>query len=462
MAEAPASQSHINKLTSTDTELKRDLGLFSAINLVIGGVIGSGIFLVASTIAGSLPSPWLIILVWIVGGLLSMAGCLAYAELSAAMPQSGGQYVYLREAFGEQVAFLNGWTQFLVIQPAAIAGVAAAFAIYAGYFLHWSPLALRFLAAGEVMALTIFNYYGVKGGGLLNNIFTVAKVGAVLLLVGAGLFVHPAQDTGNFTHFFSNGGSTFGGFGVAMIAVLWAYQGWDYTTFIAEEVKDPKRNIPRALIIGMAILIVVYIITNFAYLKVMPMAAMAASSLPAADVAQRVVGTVAAALISIAIMVSCFGCDEANIIAAPRIYYAMAKDGLFFKRCASVHPKYKTPAFSLIVGGIWTCVLVMTNSFDQLYTMVIFGSFIFYALGGLSVFILRKKYPAIERPYLVSGWIVVVFIIVSLVFIINALVTSFTPSMEGLILIAIGIPAYYWFRKMQRRAAAAVVPEPVL
>lgn len=460
MADDPVSQAHIEKLTTTNTELKRDLGLFSAVNMVIGGVLGSGIFLVASTIAGSLPSPWLIILVWVVGGLLSMAGCLTYAELASTMPQSGGQYVYLREAFGEHVAFLNGWTQFLVIQPAAIAGVAAAFAIYAGYFLHWSPLQLRFLAAGEVMVLTVFNYYGVKGGGLVNDIFTVAKVAAVLLLVGAGLFVHPAQDSGNFTHFFTNGGSTVGGFGLAMIAVLWAYQGWDYTTFIAEEVKDPKRNIPRSLIIGMLILITVYIITNLAYLKVMPMAAMAASSLPAADVAQRVVGTIGAALISVAIMVSCFGCDEANIIAAPRIYYAMAKDGLFFKRCAKVHPKYKTPSFSLVVGGIWTCVLVLSNSFDQLYTMTVFGSFVFYALGGLAVFTLRKKYPTIERPYRVAGWIVVVFILVSLVFIVNALVTSFKPSLEGLILIAIGSPVYFWFRKFQKKEPTDEEQEP--
>jgi len=417
-------------------------------------VLGSGIFLVAASIATSLPSPYLIIAVWVAGGLLSLAGCLTYAELSAAMPQSGGQYVYLRESFGEQVAFLNGWAQFLVIQPAAIAGVAAAFAIYAGYFLHWNPMALRFLAAAEVIFLTIFNYFGVKAGGLINDIFTVIKVAAVLLLIGAGLFVHLPVATGNFTHFFSTGSSTVNGFGLAMIAVLWGYQGWDYTTFVAEEVKDPKRNIPRSLIYGMVILIAIYIITNLAYLKVMPMAAMAKSSLPAADVAQRVVGPIGAALISVAIMISCFSCDEANIIAAPRIYYAMAKDGLFFRRCAQVQPKYKTPAFSLIVGGVWTVVLVLSNSFDQLYTMTVFASFVFYALGGLALFMLRKKYPDIERPYKVSSWVAVVFILVSLIFIVNALWTSLLPSLEGLVLIGIGVPVYYWFRRAQRKQAA--------
>lgn len=184
------------------------------------------------------------------------------------------------------------------------------------------------------------------------------------------------------------------------------------------------------------------------------MAAMAKSSLPAADVAQRVVGPIGAALISVAIMISCFSCDEANIIAAPRIYYAMAKDGLFFRRCAQVQPKYKTPAFSLIVGGVWTVVLVLSNSFDQLYTMTVFASFVFYALGGLALFMLRKKYPDIERPYKVSSWVAVVFILVSLIFIVNALWTSLLPSLEGLVLIGIGVPVYYWFRRAQRKQAA--------
>ncbi|QHI71286.1 APC family permease [Aminipila terrae] len=451
MSDLKDTRSHIEKLTSTDTELKRDLTLFSAINIVIGGVLGSGIFMVASTMAQQLPSPFLIIVAWIVGGLLSLAGCLAYSELSAAMPQSGGQYVYLREAYGEKIAFLNGWTQFLVVQPGCIASVAAAFSIYAGYFFPtFGDMGLRLIAVAVIIVLTIINYLGVKEGSLINNIFTVAKVAAILILIGAGLFISPELASGNFQNFFTLNGVNLSTFGLAMIAVLWGYQGWDYTTFIAEEVKNPKKNVPLALSIGMIILIVIYIITNLAYLNVLTLGEMASATLPAADVALKVIGPTGGALISIAIMVSCFGSNNANILAAPRIYYAMAKDGLFFKKCAEVHPKFKTPGFSLIVGGVWACVLAMTNSFDQLYSMTVFAAFAFYALGGISVFVLRKKYPAIERPYKAPAFVVIVFILVSVVFVVNALVTSFNASLLGLVLIVIGFPVYAAFKK--RRA----------
>lgn len=439
--------SHIEKITSTNTELKRDVGLFSAINLVVGGVIGSGIFMVAATMANILPSPFLIIVTWILGGLLSLAGCLTYAELSASLPQSGGQYVYLREAFGERIAFLNGWTQFLVVQPGCIASVAAALSIYAGYFFPFGTIGQRLVAVAVILVLTALNYVGVKEGGIVNNIFTVAKVAAILILVGAGLFIDPSQSSGNFENFFSTEGATFSAIGLAMISVLWGYQGWDYTTFIAEEVKDPQKNIPRALAIGMTIITLIYVIINLAYLKVLPLADMAASELPAADVALKVVGPVGAALISIAIMVSCFGSNDANIMTAPRIYYAMAKDGLFFKKCAEVHPKYKTPGFSLIIGGLWSCVLVLTNSFDQLYSMTVFGAFAFYTLGGLAIFVLRKKYPDIKRPYKVPALVAFAFILVSAVFVINALVTSLQPSLIGLVIILIGFPVYLVFKK---------------
>ena len=445
------NHSHLDSITTTETELKRDLSLFSAVNLVVGGVIGSGIFMVAASMANTIPSPGLIILAWIVGGLLSLAGCLTYAELSAAMPQSGGQYVYLREAYGERIAFLNGWTQFLVVQPGSIASVAAAFSIYAGYFLPLEKMGLRVLAAGVILVLTAFNYYGVKQGGIINNIFTVAKVAAILLLIGAGLFITPIESSGNFQNFFSTNGVSISAFGLAMIAVLWGYQGWDYTTFIAEEVKNPKKNIPLALALGMVILIVIYIVINFAYLNVLPLSEMANSALPAADVALRVVGPTGAALISIAIMISCFGSNGANIMSAPRIYYAMAKDGLFFKKCGEVHPKYKTPGFSLIIGGLWSCVLVLSNSFDQLYSMTVFAAFTFYALGGISIFILRKKYPDIERPYKVPMLVAAIFIIVSIIFVINSLITSFQTSLFGLVIILLGFPVYFFFKRKKEQ-----------
>lgn len=447
---------HLGQLVSEKTELKRDLSLFSAINLVIGGVVGSGIFLVASSMAGTIPSPGFIILAWVIGGLLSLSGCLAYSELSATMPKSGGQYVYLREAYGDRLAFINGWTQFLVVQPGSIASVAACFGLYAGYFLHLPPVGLRLIAVAVIIILTIINYFGVKNGGLVNNIFTVAKVAAILILIGAGLFAGQQAGAGNWANFTSTNGISLSAFGFAMIAVLWGYQGWDYTTFVAEEVQNPKRNIPRALTIGMLAIIAIYVITNLAYLNVLSIGEIAKSSLPAADTAARVVGPIGAALISVAIMISCFGSDDANIMSAPRIYYAMAKDGLFFKKMAEVHPKYKTPAFSLIISGIWSSVLVMTNSFDQLYAMTVFAAFTFYAMGGIAVFILRKKYPDIERPYRCPSWIAAVFVIVSIVFVINTLVTDPRDSLFGCIIIAAGFAAYNYFNRARQKELASI------
>jgi len=446
--------SRVAELTSTASELKRDLNLFSAINLVVGGVIGSGIFLVAADIANIIASPGMILIAWVVGGMLSLAGCLSYAELSSTMPRSGGQYVFLREAYGEPIAFLNGWTQFLAVQAGSIASVAACFGLYAGYFLPFSDMGLRWVAVAVIVILTVINYYGVRHGGLVNNIFTIAKVAAILLLVGAGLsFTGGGSLSGSFENFFSTDGMTLSAFGLAMIAVLWGYQGWDYTTFIAEEVQDPKRNIPKALTIGMLIIIAIYVITNLAYLNTMSVTEIANSKLPAADVATIVIGPLGAAFISIAIMISCFGSDDANIMSAPRIYYAMAKDGLFFKKFGEVHPKYKTPGFSILVGGLWSCILVLTNSFDQLYSLTVFAAFTFYALGGVAVFILRKKYPDIERPYKAPSWIVVTFIIISLVFVGNTLVTNLRASLFGLGVIAIGILMYFYFKAKKDQGA---------
>lgn len=453
MNQSGDNTNRIAELTSTGTELKRDLNLFSAINLVIGGVVGSGIFLVAADIANIITSPGMIIIAWIAGGLLSLCGCLTYAELSATMPRSGGQYVFLREAYGEPIAFLNGWTQFLAVQAGSIASVAACFGLYAGYFLHVGDMGLRWVAVAVILILTIINYYGVKHGGLVNNIFTLAKVAAILLLVGAGLLYGGGGAAGHFDNFFSTDGMTLSAFGVAMIAVLWGYQGWDYTTFIAEEVQDPKRNIPKALTIGMLIIIAIYVVTNLAYLNAMSVTDIANSKLPAADVAKMVMGPMGAAFISLAIMISCFGSDDANIMSAPRIYYAMAKDGLFFKKFGEVHPEHKVPGFSILIGGLWACVLVLTNSFDQLYSLTVFAAFTFYALGGVAVFVLRKKYPDIERPYKTPSWIVITFIIVSLVFVGNTLVTTPRASLFGLCVIGLGIPVYYYFKKKKEQAS---------
>ncbi len=449
--------------------LAQRLGLTTAIAVVIGSIIGSGIFLVPQKIAFTLNDAGWIIAVWIFGGLLSLAGALTNAEIAGMIPAAGGQYVYFREIYGDFPAFLYGWTTFIVYQTGSIAAIAVAFAKYLGYFfpglntiqinfgLFVMPeVGIKLVAIGAILFVMTVNYFGVQFGGFMQRLFTSLKV----LAIGGIVFVcfTFGTRTGHlYTPFFGtfHGTSLISAFGIALVAVLWAYDGWNSVTYLAGEVKDAQRNIPIALVAGTSAVIIIYILANLAYMYVLPVSQIAHSHLVASDAISQIFGINGAALIAIAVMISTFGTVNATTMTTARVYFAMAKDKLFFKGIARVHPKYKTPHVSLIVQGIWASLLTLTGTYDQLFTYVIFASWLFYALGTFGIFVLRKKRPDAPRPYKTVGYPIVplLFVIVAVWFVVNTIITDPRDSLIGLGLVMLGVPAYiYWNRT--RNAAA--------
>lgn len=438
--------------------LPRVLGLWDVVMIVIGGVIGSGIFLSPSEIAAVLPSPLLMLAAWVVGGLFSFFGALAFAELGAAMPVAGGVYVYLREAYGPLLSFLFGWTLFLVIDSGAIATLAVAFSHnILPRFVDMTGLEKKLVAAGFVAFLAAVNYLGVRWGSRLQNLLTYVKTAAIGLIVVAVFFFSKGQgDPANFIEPspgpFNLG--LFGAFGVGLIASLWAYKGWESATYSAGEVKDPRRNLPLGILIGTFSIIVIYVLANLAYLYVLPVGRIAASegrvALEAMDI---VTGPFGASLIAFLILFSILGAANQNILCSPRVYFAMARDGLFFKRIAECHPKFLTPHVSILAVGVWSILLTLTGTFRQLFTYVIFGQWIFFGLTVAAVIVLRRKRPDLERPYKTWGYPVtpVLFILAALYVAVFSLKSAFTNALFGLGIIGLGIPAYlYWKRKSDR------------
>lgn len=454
-------------------ELKRGLNLLDATTIVIGSMIGSGIFIAPSLMAGYLQTPGLIILLWIVGGVLTVFGGLSYAELAAAMPRAGGQYVFLREAYGPIWAFLYGWTLFLVIQTGFIAAVGVAFAKYLGVFIPafsennmivsvgaYTVNSAQVVAIVSIIALTVINIFGVRLGAIVQNIFTISKLAALALLIGLSL----AIGNGSFSNFTpiltpivpeALKMTFFAAFAVAMSKALFAYDAWNSVTFTAEETKDPHRNLPRALVLGTAIVAVVYILANTAYLYIVPIGQMA--NVPdnriAAEVAQRVMGAGGLVFITVAILISTFGCNNGLILSGPRVYYAMAKDKLFFEGVKNIHPEYRTPVTSLVYQCVWSCVLTLTGTYSDLLTYTAFASLLFNVVTVAAVFVLRKNLPTMERPYKVWGYPVVpmMYILVALFFIVYIFVGDVRNSGLGLAIILTGVPVYfYWRRKAQK------------
>lgn len=462
------------KLTSPVNKLPRQLGLFDSTMILAGIVIGSGIFLTTGIMAKTLPSAGLILLAWLAGGLMVIAGALTYAELGAAMPEAGGQYVYLREAFGPMSAFLFGWMMFLVYMTGGIAGLAVAFAEYAGFFFPGLSLenvlwhtqvnvfggALSFaitlsagklLGIGAIVVLTIICIVGTRFGKILQNLFTILKIGAILAIILLGLTI----GKGSAVDFSLNPAgldsiSIVSGFGLALVAIFWAFDGWNNLTFVAGEIKSPGKNLPRALIFGALLVTVVYLLVNYIYLYALPIAQMSGVVRIAEKSTAALFGGTTAAIISGIVLVSVFGSLNGSILTGPRIYYAMAVDGLFFRRVGRIHPKYRTPAFSLVIQMIWSSVLTLTGTFEQLFTYVIFISIIFWIFAAFAVFILRKKRPEMHRPYKTWGypWIPVLFIIASFGILVNTVIEKPTESLAGLAFIALGVPVYLvWKRK---------------
>jgi APA family basic amino acid/polyamine antiporter len=449
-------------------KLIKGLNLFDTTLLVIGAVLGSGIFLTTGDIALSLPSQGWILLVWIVGGLITLTGALTFGELGVALPRAGGQYIYLKEAYGSLAGFLYGWTFFLVIQCGGAAALAVGFAEYLGYFvpslspqnflLNLSIFGFNYsLSSGQLIAvfsiaiLSIINYFGLKSGSLVQNLFTSLKILAIVLIVFLGFSIGKGGNL-NLRNFFSTQGfelNWLSAFGVALIAVLWTYDGWYSVNCTASEIKNVKRNLPLGLILGTFSLIAIYLSVNLIYLHALPVNEIAGVRRIAEEASGVLFGSKGAILISATIMISIFGCLSATILYGPRVFYAMAEDRLFFKKLAVVHSKYHTPSASIIAQGIWSSVLCLSGTYRELYEYVVFALILFFFFTGISIFILRWKRPDLNRPYRTWGYPVVpiIFIIINGWLFANTILQQPRQSALGLIIIFVGLPAYFFWKK---------------
>ena len=439
-------------------ELPRKLGWLDATMIVVGIVIGSGIFLLPNLIAQNLHSSGAILAAWIISGVLSYFGALAYAELGAMMPATGGQYVYLREAYGPACAFVCGWTFMLAVLSGGIAFLAVSFSIYAGQFVHLTPLTSKLISLALIAILSAVNYVGVREGATVQVVFTFLKVAGLLLLIGGAFFSHVVVPVAQpaVTSTFS-----LPQFGTAMIACLMAYNGWTYISFVAGEVKQPARNLPRSLTLGMLGVMALYVLANAAYLKVMTIPQIAATARVGATLAQLTLGSMGAKLVSVTVLISIVGAINGCILTAARVPFAQAQDALFFRRFGRVHPRFETPAFAIVLQGVWTGVLVVSGSYENLFSYSIVAAWIFYMLSVAAVFVLRRKQPDLARPYRMWGYPYTLgaFMLVSVWFVVNAFVTTPGPSFTALGIIATGIPMYLIWRKPTRKVDATVAGE---
>ncbi|MBV9307746.1 MAG: amino acid permease [Acidobacteriaceae bacterium] len=448
--------------------LRRVLGLGSAVSIVIGTVIGSGVFLVPSTMIRTLGSVSGLFAVWIIAGLLSLFGALTYAELAAAMPEAGGEYVYLSAAYGPFWGYLYGWTQFWVAKSGSIATLAAGFYTYLTVFypplgapvvvtpfhigpggslleIHYGQLA----AIAVILILAGVNYAGVRSGGNLQIVVTVIKMVLIAAVIAVGIF----SGKGDFSHFRDHIPSPGGiaGFFAAMVSALWAYDGWNNVSMVSSEIRDPQRNLPRSLIFGTAAVILTYLLINVSYFYVLNAKQVGDSRRVAADVMIHLYGGPAGSAVTIAVLISILAALNGSILSGSRVPYAMARDGLFFRSIATVSARYRTPGNSILSLSLWSCVVVLSGWFDDLYNFVIFGSWILYLLSTLSVFVLRKKQPNLLRPYRVVGYpfIPALFVLVAGLLLVSTLQTRPRESLMGLVLMALSVPFYFYWRKQR-------------
>ncbi len=430
------------------------LGLTDATTLVVGSMIGSGVFVVAADIARQVQSPGLLLIVWIATAVMTMVAALSYGELAAMMPQAGGQYVYLREAFGPLPAFLYGWTLFLVIQTGTMAAVAVAFAKFLGVFIPLGPREQQLVAIAVLVTLAYINTRGIREGVLVQNVFTVAKAGALLGLIGLGLWHgRTAEALPNFDNFWQGADWSWTCIrlvGVAMVGSLFSSDAWNNVTFTAGETKNPQRNVPLSLALGVAIVSLLYLGANYVYVSVLPLSgiANAAQDRVGTAAAQALLGDSAQAIMAIAIMISTFGCVNGLTMAGARVYYAMALDGLFFKKVAQVDPKTQTPSVSLWAQCLWACVLTLSGRYGDLLDYVIFAVLLFYALTICGVFVLRVRRPDAPRPYRAIGYPVVPALYIVAALTIEWLLLLYKPSYTwpGLIIVLLGVPVFYVWR----------------
>ena len=448
-----------------DDGLVRALGLRSGVLFVLGSVIGSGIFLTTGMMAVKLPSATLLLTAWAAGGALALAGGLTYAELGSMFPKSGGVYVYLREAFGPFVAFFYGWAAFFVFWSGGIAAVATGFAEYLSYFFPalssshvlwrlqtpagaWTVSAVAPTAISAIVLLGAINYVGVRTGNFTNVVLTIAKVGGLAALPAIAMFA--SRTAPQWTPIVPPVANPLAAFGAAMIAVLWTNDAWYCVTWIAGEMKRPRRDLPLSLVYGIGLLTLIYLVVNVAYFYALPMGDLQGTRRIAERAATAMVGPLGATFVAMTVVISTFGCDDAAILAGSRLLFAMARDGVFLKSCARIHERYRTPHFAIAALVIWSSVLALSGSYEQLFTYVMFASLLLHMVGAIAVFRLRRQRPDLPRPYRVWGYPVVpaVFIVASAAFVLNTLITSPRESLAGLGLLALGLPVYWYSKRL--------------
>ena len=455
-------------------ELVKGLGLSGATSVAAGTMIGTAIFVVPGIMLQQVGTPSMVLVVFLAAGILSLFGALAYAELGAALPQAGGEFVYLHRAYGPLFGFLYGWTQFIIAKTASIAAIATGFVIYLAYFfpqLHetiwgasfhpgsygWSVhlTGLQIASTLLVLLLSGLNILGVRRSGAIQTVFTASKLLVLVVLIGLGLTYGHGSWQG-FRPFVSAGGhgGMLTAFGVATVSALWAYDGWNNLSMVAGEVRDPQRNVPLALIGGTVLVLVVYILVNIAYFHVLPVSQVLGTRTVASDAARRFLGAAGGSFVAIGVMISAFASLNGSILAGSRIPYATARAGLFPSGLATVNPRFHTPAVALVAQAFIAGLFTLTGQYQSLYTKVIFSEFLFYALCTAGVFVLRRREPDLPRPYRTWGYPLVpaIFVILSVCLLVNTFIEQRTDSLWGVVLVASGVPAYWAWKAWVRHS----------
>ena len=447
-AESPTTDSAFVRASS----LPRRLGLWSAVAVLVGSTIGSGIFRSPASIANKLPGPLPLLAIWLTGGLFALCGALTLAEVAGAFPRTGGVYVFIREAWGRLPAFLFGWAELVLIRAAALGAISTTFSEYFIRVLGYDPrvapysMYVHYVAAVAILLTATFNYVGIKWGSLVQNITTLAKTGALVVIIVLAIAIGLPRTGGHFTPAVPAGSFTFSHFGLALVSVLWVYDGWADVSFVGGEVKDAEKNLPRVLIYGTLIIIALYLLANVAYLAVLPVEEIRHSKLVAADVAQTLMGAAGVAFVSVAVMVSTFGTLNGSVMTGSRILFAMAADGGLFKPIAKVHRKFQTPGVAIALEAVLGVLFVLLGTFEQLADTFVTAIVPFYALAVAAVFVFRRR-PDYQPPFRVPGYPVVpaVFIVATVLLLGNAIVdpSSRVATLGVLGVILLGIPVYY-------------------
>jgi APA family basic amino acid/polyamine antiporter len=444
---------------------KRALGPFDATMVVVGGIIGSGIFINPYIVAQRLDSTALVLAAWAVGGAIALAGALAYAELGALFPKVGGQYAYLRDAYHPLAGFLYGWALLAVIETGAIAAVAIAFANYALRLVGRNDLSAAPLAIGSLILLSAINYVGVKPGSRVLNVFVVLKVAALGVLILFGAFAPAASGWWSATRPASATPiAAIVAFGAALVPILFAYGGWQNANYVAEEIENPRRNLPISIIAGTIAVVAIYLLVNVVYLRAMGLQGLAETTTPAADAARRMFGAIGDRFVTAAIAISTFGFLDLAILAPTRVYYAMAADGLFFPALATLHPTYRTPGTAIVLQTSWSCILALSGTYGQLLNYVVFADWIFFGMTVSTVLVFRRTYPLLRRPsgtFRAPGYPLLpgLFVAAAAVVVLSVIWADPPSALRGALLLAAGVPVFYWFRRAERpRASTAPAP----